>query len=76
MSVKPSQPPSPGMPCPNCNFFIEMSIYSLLSQSQFKCPGCLLTLNMDRNQSKSALELLQKVNVQQENIQKHKRFSL
>lgn len=76
MSATPTQPRSPGIPCPKCNFFIEMSIYSLLSQSEFKCPGCLLTLNMDRNASKSALELLQKVNVQKENIEKHKKFNL
>jgi len=31
---------------------------------------------MDRNSSKSALELLQKVNVQKENIEKHKKFDL
>lgn len=76
MSVVPKQPRSPGIPCPKCNFFIEMSIYSLLSQSEFKCPGCLLTLNMDRGASRPALELLQKINVQKENIEKHKKFDL
>ena len=67
---------TPGMPCPNqeCGFFIEMSITSLLTQREFKCPGCLLTLTMDRNVSREALELLQKVNIQKENLERVKKF--
>lgn len=67
---------TPGMPCPNpeCGFFIEMSITSLLTQGEFKCPGCLLTLTMDREVSREALELLQKVNVQKENLESVKKF--
>lgn len=76
MSAQSSQPRSPGMPCPKCGFFIEMSIYSLLSQAEFKCPGCLLVLKMDRAESKPALELLQTVNTQMENLQKAKKFDL
>ncbi|MBC1239133.1 hypothetical protein [Nostoc sp. 2RC] len=67
---------TPGIPCPECGFFIEMSIYSLLSQADFKCPGCLLTLSMDREVSRPALELLQKVNTQMDNLEKHKRFDI
>ena len=66
----------PGMPCPECGFFIEMSISSLLTQAEFKCPGCLLTLSMDRAESRSALELLQKVNTQMDNLEKHKSFEV
>ena len=76
MSINPSQQRSPGIPCPRCGFFIEMSVQSLLYQASFQCPGCLLTLSMDRNQSKAALEILQKVNKEMENIEKHKRFNL
>ena len=71
-----SQQPSPGIPCPRCNFRIEMSVQSLLFQASFQCPKCLLTLSMDRNQSQSALGLLQKVHKQMENIEKHKHFDL
>jgi ssDNA-binding Zn-finger/Zn-ribbon topoisomerase 1 len=76
MSTNPSQQRSPGIPCPQCNFFIEMSIQNLLYQASFQCPGCLLTLSMDRNQSKPALEVLQKVHREIENLEKHKRFDL
>ncbi len=65
---------NPGMPCPECNFFIEMSVMSLLTQAEFTCPGCLLTLRMDRAESRPALELLQKVNTQVVGLEKHKRF--
>ncbi|MCC5637473.1 hypothetical protein LC593_16815 [Nostoc sp. CHAB 5844] len=65
---------TPGMPCPECGFFIEMSIYSLLTQAEFKCPGCLLTLSMDRKESRPALEILQKVNTQVEQLHKHRSF--
>ena len=76
MSSNPSQQRSPGIPCPRCGFFIEMSVQSLLFQPSFQCPGCLLTLSMDRAQSRPALEILQKVNKEIENIEKHKRFDL
>lgn len=72
---KQVQQRTPGMPCPECGFQIEMSIYSLLTQAEFKCPGCLLTLSMDREVSRPALELLQKVNTQREEMEKHKKFS-
>ena len=71
-----AQQRTPGMPCPECGFFIEMSIYSLLSQGEFKCPGCLLTLSMDREVSRPALEVLQKVNTQMESLEKHKKFDM
>ncbi|RQH40803.1 hypothetical protein D5R40_16170 [Okeania hirsuta] len=76
MSINPSKKPSPGIPCPRCNFFIEMSVQSLLYQASFQCPACFLTLSMDRNQSRPALEVLQKVNKEMENIEKHKNFDL
>ncbi len=66
----------PGLPCPQCRFLIEMSIERLLYQSEFKCPACFLTLTMDRMSSQPALELLQKLQVAAENVQKHKKFDL
>ena len=76
MYTNPSQNRSPGIPCPQCGFFIEMSINNLLYQGSFQCPGCLLTLSMDRNESRSALQVLQKVHKEMENIEKHKHFDL
>ncbi|MCT7979823.1 phage terminase large subunit family protein [Laspinema olomoucense] len=67
---------SPGMPCPECGFFIEMSIESLLYKQGFTCPGCLLELTMERTSSQPALELLQKVQTSMEKVQKTKRFDL
>ncbi|MCT7953207.1 phage terminase large subunit family protein [Ancylothrix sp. C2] len=66
--------PSPGMPCPECGFFIEMSIESLLYKPAFTCPGCLLEISLDRPSSQQALELLQKVNLAKGNIEKAKNF--
>lgn len=76
MAANPTQQRSPGIPCPNCGFFIEMTVQSLLYQASFQCPGCLLTLSMDRNESRPALEILQKVSREIETLEKHKRFDL
>ena len=76
MSINSSQQRSPGISCPRCNFFIEISLKNLLYQSSFQCPSCLLTLSMDRDQSKPALEIMQKVHKEMENIEKHKHFDL
>ncbi|MDJ0658200.1 MAG: hypothetical protein QNJ42_01785 [Crocosphaera sp.] len=76
MSNNPQEKHTPGIPCPRCGFFIEMSVQSLLFQPSFQCPGCLLTLSMDRNQSRPALEVLQKVHKEMENLEKHKHFDL
>lgn len=76
MSKKSSEEHTPGIPCPKCGFFIEMSIRSLLYQPSFQCPQCLLTLTMDRSSSTNALDLLQKVNKEMENLEKYKHFDL
>jgi hypothetical protein len=66
----------PGIPCPQCGFFIEMSIQNILYQAEFKCPSCLLELKMDRSGSQSALEMLQQIHVAQENVQNSRKFDL
>ena len=45
----PPQKPerSPGFNCPNCNFFIEMSIEFLLYDKTQTCPGCTTVFSMD-----------------------------
>ena len=72
---KPKQRP-PGMPCPKCGFFIEMSVQKLLYGDDFKCPACRLVLQMDRAQSRDALAILQKVDTAMQDIQKHKTYDL
>ena len=64
----------PGIPCPKCSFFIEMSLQSLLYNRGFKCPVCHLELTMDRASSQPALELIQKLNVAMENVERAKKF--
>lgn len=65
-----------GIPCPECSFFISISIENLLYQQSFKCPSCLLELTMDRGNSQEALEWLQKVNVAMENVKKARKFNV
>jgi len=51
---------SQGLPCPECEFFIPMTIPRLLSPEPIRCPSCGLTLNLDRQKSKKSLEMVQK----------------
>jgi len=65
---------SPGFNCPKCNFFIEMTIESLLYESTQTCPGCTTVFSMDRTQSKEALQLIQRLHVAMKNIETVKKF--
>ncbi|MDJ0714810.1 MAG: hypothetical protein QNJ54_11395 [Prochloraceae cyanobacterium] len=65
----------PGIPCPECGFFIEMPLEDLLYKQEFKCPGCLLELRMDRSSSQKALELLQQVKVAMDDVKKASDFT-
>lgn len=49
-----------GIACPQCNAFIEVSIQSLLHETSLRCPCCLTTFSMDRNESKEVHDLMQK----------------
>lgn len=64
----------PGFNCPKCNFFVEVSLKSLLFDMNQSCPGCLTSFTMDREQSKQALELMQKLNTVIDNIESVKDF--
>lgn len=68
--VKPS-----GFNCPNCQFFIEVTLKSLLFSKSQDCPSCLTKFEMDRHESKQALGLMQKLNTVIENIESVKDFS-
>ena len=57
-----------GFNCPNCNFFIEVSLESLLYDSSHRCPGCHTNFTMDRNESQTALGFLQNLKGAQDNL--------
>ncbi len=71
--AKETQRPA-GFNCPNCSFFIEVSVHSLLYASGHTCPGCHTEFTMNRSESREALELVQKLQVAMENVQKSKEF--
>lgn len=50
---------TPRLPCPNCGELISISLYDLVSASEFSCPHCLTKMTMDRPASKDALGHLQ-----------------
>ena len=66
---------TPGFNCPNCNFFVEVTLKSLLFEANQKCPSCLTKFTMDRQESKRAIELMQKLNTVIENIESVKDFT-
>lgn len=63
-----------GFPCPNCQFHVEVSIQSLLYSEKQICPGCHTEFKMDRGRSREALNMVQKLQVAMENMQKAKEF--
>lgn len=65
----------PGVVCPRCNGFIPTSIMELLSASYLRCPSCLLQLDIDRQQSRTALDALAKVKGAQDNVEKASKFN-
>ena len=59
----------PGMPCPRCKFFIQMSIKDILYKTEFICPGCSLKLTLNRGESKDTLKALQQLHIALENLE-------
>lgn len=51
-----------GFNCPQCNFFIEVSIESLLYGPDPQCPQCLTKYTMNRSESSGEFNFLQKNN--------------
>lgn len=64
-----------GLKCPQCDTFIETSIFQLLTTNALVCPKCHLRLNIDRMKSKGAFDALRKVQLAQENLDRKSRFS-
>lgn len=58
----------PGMNCPKCGNFIPTTITELLNSSGLTCPHCRLTLTINREESKKAMEILKDVDKAQQNL--------
>ena len=50
-----------GMPCPNCQNFIPISMHQLMSMNSIFCPVCGLRLDINKNSSERAREALRKL---------------
>lgn len=59
---------TPGMKCPQCGQFIPTTINELLTSTGITCPYCGLVLNINREESKRAMEILKDVNNAQQNL--------
>ena len=59
---------TPGMNCPRCKQFIPTTIQELLTSASLVCPHCGLILNINREESKRAMAILQDVNNAQQNL--------
>lgn len=64
----PSNQKSPGLNCPQCGHFIPTTITELLSARSLRCPHCRLELTINRRESQRAMEILQKVDDAQKNL--------
>lgn len=64
----------PGIDCPRCGKFIQISIAELLAAHNIRCPHCQLQLTINRSQSESALQALRKVEEARLNVEKARNF--
>lgn len=64
----------PGLNCPQCGHFIPTTITELLSARALRCPHCRLELTINRQESKRAMEILQKVDDAQKNLDNASKF--
>lgn len=60
---------TPGMACPECGFFISMSIEDVLYKQGIKCASCGLEMMMNRNMSRESLQALQQLDVAMKNLE-------
>ena len=70
-----TQQKTPGLTCPKCQHFIPTTINELITASYLECPHCRLRLNINKNESKKALEILSNVNDAQKNLEKASKFN-
>ncbi len=64
-----------GLKCPQCDTFIESSIFQLLTAGALVCSSCHLRLNIDRMKSRQAFDALRKVQAAQDNLEKKSHFN-
>ena len=63
-----------GMPCPQCNGFIPVSMQQIITDSAIICPHCGLRLTINRQQSSTAIEALKKVQQAQTDFDRKNKF--
>lgn len=51
-----------GLPCPECNSKIEISLKQIISDGPIKCNNCGLKIALSKTESKSVLDSLNKLN--------------
>lgn len=69
-----TQKPS-GINCPQCTFFIPLTITDLLYRDGVVCPCCSLTLTTNKEASRQALEALQRVQHAQDRLKATEKFN-
>ena len=57
-----------GFNCPVCHRFIPVSVKELFQNDAVVCPNCGLSLTIDRKQSETAMQMIQKVMKEQDEI--------
>lgn len=50
-----------GVPCPECNFVIPITMPMLLSGDPIVCPMCALTLHIDEEKSARSLNIIRQL---------------
>lgn len=51
----------PGIACPQCRKYLEFNIKEILDEKAIECPNCHYRLVIDRSNSRSVFEALQKI---------------
>ena len=69
------QQQTPGMKGPQCGQFIPTSISELLSAQALHCPYCGLTLTINREESKQAMEILKEVDDASKKLENASKFN-
>lgn len=64
----------PGLACPKCGHFIETTIAELISAPHLICRHCRLKLEINKQESKQALEILSDVEQARERVQQASTF--
>ena len=63
-----------GMPCPQCGDFIPLSMQQIISDSSITCPHCGLCLNINKQESRLAINALKKFQQVQRDFDKRSKY--